>query len=339
MSRLPRLCPTLIIQQSNQQINMTNNWQSTDLPNGVHALIAGSAELETVILLPGWPQTAEAYTPILPLLSPYYHLITLDPPGLGDSAPSVTGYDTATISSILESSIHAIVPKGHKYHLVGHDVGAWIAYAWAAQFPSSIKSLTLMDSAIPGYAPQLSYPLPEGVNAKLWQFSFKALPDLPEILTKGKEKELLNWLFDTKAVYPKRIKREARKRYIHCYEREGGMSNGFAYYRAVAKSTEQNRSFAAREKLSMPVLALGGSKGVGKAMVGLVGPLTVDVKGGEIEDCGHYVMEEQPKIVAEKLLDFFRGVEWGSTSMSESMQHAVEDAAQRFVSRQSSDEE
>ncbi|KAF8851689.1 hypothetical protein BDZ45DRAFT_808126 [Acephala macrosclerotiorum] len=150
------------------------------------------------------------FTPLLPHRA--------RPPGLGDSASSPTAYDTATVSAILESSLRSTLPKGRKYHLVEHDVGAWIAYAWAAQFPSSIKSLTILDPAIPGHGPQLSYPLPEAANIKLWQFSFNALPKFPEILTKGKERELLNWRFDQKAVHLERITKELRDRYVSCYE-------------------------------------------------------------------------------------------------------------------------
>ena len=37
--------------------------------------------------------------------------------------------------------------------------------------------------------------------------------------------------------------------------------------------------------------------------------LAVHVEGGAIEDCGHYVMEEQPEVVSARLIEFFKGVE------------------------------
>jgi pimeloyl-ACP methyl ester carboxylesterase len=37
--------------------------------------------------------------------------------------------------------------------------------------------------------------------------------------------------------------------------------------------------------------------------------LAVGVEGGVIEDCGHYVMEEQPEQVAGSLLAFFTAAE------------------------------
>ena len=165
----------------------------------IHGLVGGSGT--TVILLSGWPETAEAYGDVLPLLAERHRVLAIDPPGLGESAPSNKGYDTATISRILKESLSA--EAGKSYHVVGHDIGAWIAYAWASQFPEKLKSLTLLDSALPGLASAMSFPLSFDLNVKLWQISFNALPELPEILTQGRERELFDWLFEKKAETPR----------------------------------------------------------------------------------------------------------------------------------------
>ena len=86
------------------------------------------------------------------------------------------------------------------------------------------------------------------------------------------------------------------------------MAGSFAYYRATKVSASQNLEFS-KEKLPMTVLALGGSGGMGDNLRRIVKPLAVDVDGGSIEECGHYVMEEQPEILARQLLEFFRRVE------------------------------
>jgi pimeloyl-ACP methyl ester carboxylesterase len=86
------------------------------------------------------------------------------------------------------------------------------------------------------------------------------------------------------------------------------MSNGFAYYRAVTTNMLQNKGFTGK-KLQIPVLTLGGQSALGRNLLVWMESLAVDVHGGEIEDCGHYVMEEQPEVVVNKLLDFFCRVE------------------------------
>ena len=142
------------------------------LADTIHAIAGGEGSL--IVLLPGWPETAEAYSQIFPMLAARHRVLALDPPGLGDSAPSVGGYDTGQISRVLAEAVQGITDGA--YHLVGHDVGAWIGYAWAAQFPERLKSLTLLDSAVPGCSTPRNFPLPYEVNIKLWQFSFNALP-------------------------------------------------------------------------------------------------------------------------------------------------------------------
>ena len=281
-----------------------SNWVSENLSQGIHIYSGG--EGSTVVLVPGWPETAEAYSELFPLLAQHHSVLCVDPPGLGDSAPSEIGYDTAAISRLLEEDLRSRVKDS--FHLVGHDVGAWIAYAWAVQFPDRVRSLTLIDAAIPGFAPPRTFPLPFEVNMKLWQFSFNILPEVPELLTRGRERELFDWFFNTKAVHPERITRANRDRYVECYSRPGGMGAGFAYYRSGSVSASQNIEFS-KEKLPMPVLAVGGSGGWGENQRLLVEPLAERVDGGAIEDCGHYVMEEQPDLLAKRLLDFFMPVD------------------------------
>ncbi len=280
------------------------HWKSETLTDGVHAIVGGAGP--PVVLLPGWPQTAAAYEDVFPALAAHHTVLCLDPPGLGDSAPPAGGYDTAAVSAILDRAVGARADG--PVHLVGHDIGCWIAYAWAAQFPGRLRSLTLLDAALPGLAPPQPFPLPPDVNVKLWQFSFCTLPELPEILTAGHERELFDWLFRHKAAHPDRISPAHRDRYVDCYSRPGAMGRGFDYYRAAAASGAQNVEFA-KAPLPMPVLALGGSIAMGPAIRTLAQRLATDVEGGVIDDCGHYLMEEQPAAVAERLLGFFRRTE------------------------------
>ncbi|MGF7183232.1 alpha/beta fold hydrolase [Tunturiibacter psychrotolerans] len=42
-------------------------WKKATLDGGIHALVAGSGT--PVILLPGWPETAEAYSEVFPRLA------------------------------------------------------------------------------------------------------------------------------------------------------------------------------------------------------------------------------------------------------------------------------
>jgi pimeloyl-ACP methyl ester carboxylesterase len=72
----------------------------------------------------------------------------------------------------------------------------------------------------------------------------------------------------------------------------------------MPETIRQVEALAQGEKLSMPVLAIAGSAGVGAAMIDPVHRIASDVRGVVIENCGHYVPEEAPERLLAVLFDF-----------------------------------
>ena len=63
-----------------------------------------------------------------------------------------------------------------------------------------------------------------------------------------------------------------------------------------------------QEKLTIPVLALGGDACLGGLPLRRrMRLLADDVRGGSIPRCGHFVPEEQPEALLEHLLPFLAG--------------------------------
>ncbi|HWO01893.1 MAG TPA: alpha/beta hydrolase, partial [Blastocatellia bacterium] len=91
--------------------------------------------------------------------------------------------------------------------------------------------------------------------------------------------------------------------YVRCYSSPGGMRAGFEYFRAFAEDAKQNKE-SFKNKLAMPVLALGGAQSLGPTMVGMANEVATNVRGGVIERCGHWVADERPEYVTEQLVAF-----------------------------------
>ena len=62
-----------------------------------------------------------------------------------------------------------------------------------------------------------------------------------------------------------------------------------------------------QEKLTIPVLALGGDACLGGLAARVMKLLADDVRGGSIPRCGHFVPEERPEALLEHLLPFLAG--------------------------------
>ncbi|GGB63930.1 hypothetical protein GCM10011505_50590 [Tistrella bauzanensis] len=192
--------------------------------------------------------------------------------------------------------------------VMGHDIGTWIGYAYAAEWPEDVKRLAVFDAALPGITP----PAPPGIpspeaNARTWHFAFNRLDDLPEILLQGRERAFLTWLFQAKAVRPWTITPADLDEYVRINSGPGATRAALAYYRQNLSPEDlaQGRARAAR-KLVIPVLAFGADAGVGGALIDTMRLVATDVRGGVFAGCGHYIPEEAPRAVADQILGFMR---------------------------------
>lgn len=276
-----------------------------------HYVTAGTGD--PVLLIPGWPESWFAWRKVLPLLvSAGRRVVVLDPRGFGESDKPAGGYDLDTAARDLPGFLAATgLTSNGGIDIIAHDVGTWIAHAHAADYPADVKRLVLTESNIPGIT---AFPagLPsEAVNLKSWQFAFNRLDDLPEILVQGHERDYLAWLFATKSFRSYAIDAAAIDEYTRQYSAPGGMRAGFAWYRANfdAAGLEQAKVRAAK-RLTMPVLALGGSEGVGDALRATVASIGDHVQGGAITGsatgCGHFLPEECPAELTAAVLKFWQ---------------------------------
>ncbi len=265
---------------------------------GLHYVEGGRGK--PLLLVPGWPQSWYAWRYVMPALAENYHVFAVDPPGLGESGKPER-YDTATIAGYVDGFLDALGLDS--VHFAGHDIGAWIGYAYAARHPHRVRRLALIDAAIPGIAPADAYALtPERVS-KTWHFYFNALPELPEALVAGRERTFLAWLYSARSVNKTVFDEAALDEYARIYSAPGAMASGFAYYRAIFESIAQNRETAAT-RLAMPVLAIGGEQWLGPLMQKMVEPVAARLRTEVVSGSGHFVTEEAPADVSRLLQSF-----------------------------------
>jgi pimeloyl-ACP methyl ester carboxylesterase len=262
----------------------------------LHYLKAGSADSDPVVLLHGYAETSHMWRPLMSKLSEHHTVIAPDLRGAGKSSKPDGGYDKKTMAR----DIHALVKSlGYsKVKIVGHDIGLMVAYAYAAQYPSEVESIVLMDAFLPGVGDWTKVWL----LRDLWHFHFYG--ETPLKLVEGRERIYFEHFWNDFAADRTRSIPEAdRQFYASEYARPGGMRAGFEYFRNFEQDAKDFAEFS-KSKLTMPMLVLSGEKASGQFLIDQGKMVSTNARGVIITGSGHWLMEEAPSQTIPELVSF-----------------------------------
>ncbi len=264
----------------------------------IHYVIGGKGD--PVLLIHGWPQLWYEWRQVMPALAENHTVIAIDMPGFGLSSKPRSGYDHKTIAGYIAQLIKQL---GYdSINLVGHDMGGGVAYSLAATNQELIKKLAIVEMVVPGFG--LEQAMDNSTGHGMWHLSFLAEPDLPVTLITGKEDVFFPWFYKKFAHNPAAFDKEDIDYYIAAFSASGALNATLQYYQNFFVDAEQNKVLALN-KLKMPVLAIGGEYIMRDAPLQSLRQVAVNVTGGIIPDCGHWVAEEQPEFLASTLKEFF----------------------------------
>lgn len=268
----------------------------------LHYVTAGQGM--PVVLIHGIPETSYAWRHVMPLLTDQYRLIAPDLRGIGDSSRPYSGYDKKTMADDVWRLMHDHLGI-ERFAVVGHDFGSPVAFRLAADHPEAVTHLALLDVGVAGDRPPGA---PGGITSKWWHL-FHQVPNLPEALVAGRERIYLE--FTITAIADNPVFSDADfVEYVRTYSQPGAFRATCEMYRAMAQDVADNRElFATGFKLPMPTLGLGGggSNGRGDDVVESLRLVANHAEGGTVAGSGHWIAEEKPTELADRLRAFFCG--------------------------------
>jgi pimeloyl-ACP methyl ester carboxylesterase len=257
----------------------------------LHALSSGHGD-ETIVLLHGWPQTSQEWDRVSALLDGDYRLIAPDLRGCGDSFKPMTGYDALTqADDILALIQHFGVGR---VHLVGHDLGGPVAYAFAAKYRDRCKSLTLIEAPLWGI---VSDEVPD-LATLFWHLKFHQDVDMATKMIGSDIPAYLNHFYRDFAFNPNAITPNEAADYIRAYSGVGALRASLMQYHAIPEIGEQLKELSA-QKLTVPVASYGGAMVMADYSGNAAKLVAEKVDAGIVENCGHWVPEERPEFVAD----------------------------------------
>nr|WP_042193754.1 alpha/beta hydrolase [Kibdelosporangium sp. MJ126-NF4]CEL20894.1 epoxide hydrolase [Kibdelosporangium sp. MJ126-NF4]CTQ98301.1 epoxide hydrolase [Kibdelosporangium sp. MJ126-NF4] len=268
----------------------------------MHYVTGGSGS--PVVLIHGWPQTWYGWWPIMPELAKHHTVYAIDLPGLGDSTGSPTGYDKATLARYAHSLIAGRLGL-RDASVVGHDLGAAVAFQYAAQFPADTARLGYLDLPLPG----------PGINASTyrslsWHIAFHSQRQVPEAVVGDDVREYLALFYPQVSFNGKAFGGTSDRspftdaeinEYARTYSRPEALSGGFELYRALDKDVADT---LAAVPTRVPTLLMSAQGQIDPVRATAAPRMTNIVRAVDVPNAGHWLVEENPQFVTAELVRF-----------------------------------
>ncbi|KOV86672.1 alpha/beta fold hydrolase [Nocardia sp. NRRL S-836] len=256
-----------------------------------------------VVLLHGWPQTWYGWWQIMPALAEHHTVYAVDLPGLGDSTGVPTSYDKATLARYVHSLMTRLGVRDA--NVVGHDLGAAVAFQYAARFPADTARLGYLDLPLPGPAIDAAT-----YRSLSWHIAFHMQPRVPETVVGNDVRDYLALFYPQVSFGGSAFGGTADRspftdaeidEYARTYRRPSALSGGFDLYRTLDRDV---RDTTAAAPVAAPTLLLA-AQGQADAIRAMAATRMANiVRAVDVPRAGHWLVEENPEFVTAELLRF-----------------------------------
>lgn len=267
----------------------------------VRYLSAGSdGNTNAIILLHGWPQSADEFRDVMPDLAAEHKLYAPDLSGIGGTTAPNQRWDKASLAADVKAfadQLGLVDPL-----IVGHDIGGMVAYAYARQYPEDVSGVAILDVPIPGLDPADAI----AASPHAWHYDFHSQAGLAETLVEGQQLEYFTYFIQKVAVHDDAISPDSIATYAKAYATPESLRAGFELYRAFDEDAQFFRG--QKGEFTVPMLVVGAEFSTGAALPimeqSFIAQGATDIRTLVVKDSGHWLAEEQPEATADAILDF-----------------------------------
>jgi len=273
----------------------------------INAIVGGSGP--PLLLLHGHPQTHAIWHRVAPSLVEHFTVVACDLRGYGDSSKPAGALDHAnyskrTMAADMVAVMHSL--GFDTFRVLAHDRGARVAHRLAQDHPQAVDRMALLD-----IAPTLAMyeQTSQDFARAYWHWFFLIQPaPMPERLIEADPAAYVRDVMGKRSAGLAPFDPRALAEYQRCLALPGAAHGICEDYRAAAGiDLDHDRlDRDAGRRLALPLMVLWGEQGVvGRCFDPLKEWQLVadDVQGGALP-CGHYIAEEAPDVLLERVLPF-----------------------------------
>ncbi|MCJ1385664.1 hypothetical protein MMC17_008787 [Xylographa soralifera] len=241
-----------------------------------------------------------------------YTVILLDNRGMGDSSiPADNDYTAETVAGDIKGVLDFL--NITETYIFGHDKGAGLTSAFAAKYASMAKMVSIAEYPLPGFGYEtVSDPIPSWSLYSNWQLGFFGVPDAAQYFIQGRERQMLSWyFFHSSYSGTTAVSKDDLTSYTDQISKPGFLRSGLTYFEETIVGADAAffNSTIGKQPLAQPLLVMGGEASF--APVSLLqqffNRVGSNISYDVVPKAGHWIGDENPAWVANRLTEFFGG--------------------------------
>ena len=282
--------------------------------NGVRLHYVSSGHGKLILFVHGFPEFWYAWKKQVLDFGRDHHAVALDMRGynLSDKPAGVDHYQIKFLCEDLRALAEHL---GHKrFVLVGHDWGGAVAWAFAAQYPSYLKKLVVINAPHPAVFERELRDNPAQQKASAYMLLLCS-PEAEQILS-ANQYEFLYGAVLNEGLKQGYFTQEDRDAYLKAWSQTGALTGSLNYYRAAhigpsAEAQAVTANFVSDLPdltVRVPILVIWGENDPYLLTGNLNGleEFVPDVTVKRIPDASHWVVHEKPVLINHLIREFLR---------------------------------
>jgi pimeloyl-ACP methyl ester carboxylesterase len=259
---------------------------------------AGPADGPVVVLLHGFPQHNDSWDAVIDRLTAEgYRCLAPNQRGYSPDARPTRRRDYRMPELVADLGALIDASGAQRVHLVGHDWGAAVAWAAAAEMPERLATVSPVSVPHPGAFIKSFTNSRQGLAS--WYMYLFQLPRIPEwLLTRRNGAIISEWLRRSGQT-PAAAQRDAQ-----AISDPGALTAAINWYRAIPLSNPR----ATSQKVSVPTLYVWSDRDIAllpKSAHDTARYVTGEYRFEIFPGVSHWIPDEQPDKLADLLLDWF----------------------------------
>ncbi|KAI6232591.1 AB hydrolase-1 domain-containing protein [Aphelenchoides fujianensis] len=277
----------------------------------LHYVEAGDPNRPTMLFVHGFPQFWYSWRHQLRHFQNDYHVVAIDMRGYNES-DKPHGIDNYRIDKLVKDLDEAIQHFGGKVILVGHDWGAIVCWTLAAERPSVIDKLVILNVPEPRAFRQVISTSARQLLASWYMFMFQA-PYLAESVFRAEDYKALEMVFRKSIKDKKNLTDDDVEAYKYALSQPYALTGALNWYRAAPRYMhEVHQQTELVGLIQSKTLIIWGELDTALTVQGAHASLKfcADAELKLIPTASHFVQEDEPEKVNTYIQEFLENTDW-----------------------------